>query len=85
MSEYVRRNYDDVLRANSALLIRAEAAEARCERLADILREAIEWDGHDSEGIPAVWMHKAATELQQMGAALSDTAQTQKGQPPGKG
>lgn len=63
------------IKANEALLARAEAAEARCERLADILREAIEWDGHDSEGIPAVWTHKAATELQKMDAALSDTAQ----------
>jgi hypothetical protein len=32
---------------------------AAAPELLEALEEAIEWDGHDSEGVPAVWLNKA--------------------------
>lgn len=31
----------------------------RIEALENIVREAIEWDGFDADGIPAVWLERA--------------------------
>lgn len=39
-----------------------EAAD-EIERLRAALREAIEWDSHDSEGVPAVWLAAARAAL----------------------
>lgn len=39
------------------------AAADEIERLRAALRLAIEWDSHDSEGVPAVWLDDAREAL----------------------
>ena len=79
MSVRIELDYEAMYRKSAAaeellrtqvqrLEARAEAAEARCARLKKALAEAINWDGEDELGVPAVWLEEARQ-------ALSDTAQ----------
>lgn len=40
-----------------------KALEAENARLLAIIAEAVEWDGHDEEGVPAVWYDEARAAL----------------------
>lgn len=59
--------FPSILEALEALARRIEAEgapqpDARDARIAELeaaLREAVEWDSHDSEGVPAVWLERA--------------------------
>lgn len=45
-----------------------DAARAEVERLRDALCEAVEWNGCDDEGVPAVWLKEAEAVLATLAA-----------------
>lgn len=45
------------------------AKDAVISDLVEALKEAIEWDGADDEGVPAVWLDKAKAALAKAGEA----------------
>lgn len=54
--------HDDLsIAADAAAKI--EAQEAEIKDLREALKNAIEWDGHDDEGVPAVWLDDARAAL----------------------
>ena len=67
MSDLVKRLWDwaecvpnDLFEGVSADLF---AAADEIERLRAALWEAVEWDGHDAEGVEAVWLEQARIAL----------------------
>jgi hypothetical protein len=76
----VKRLREHAMRADSPI---AEEAANAIERLSQpqhgglveaALREAIEWDGHDSEGIPAVWLDQALVALSSNSPVVGEDA-----------